>query len=177
MHAPSEDHLQVVMRILRYLKATPSMGLLFCKNDLRATPSMGWNSLKTITCKACSDVDYAGFITNRKSTSWYCTFVGDNLVAWRSKQPVVARSSVEVEYQVMALGICELMWIKTLLKELRVDIEEPMTLYCDNKAAISIAHNPIQHDHTKHVEVDRHFIKEKINNALICTPFVSSKLQ
>ena len=48
-----------------------------------------------------------------------------------------------------------------------------MRLYCDNKSAISIAHNPVQQDRTKHIEVDRHFIKEKLDNGLICTPFVS----
>lgn len=52
-----------------------------------------------------------------------------------------------------------------------------MKLYCDNKSAISIAHNPVQHDRTKHIEVDRHFIKEKLDSGLICTPFVSSKDQ
>ena len=77
----------------------------------------------------------------------------------------------------MILSICKLMWIKTLLKELQVDIEELMRLHCDNKASISITYNPVQHNHTKHVEVDRHFIKEKIDNSLICTPFVSSKMQ
>ena len=50
-----------------------------------------------------------------------------------------------------------------------------MTLYCDNKAAISIAHNPIQHDRTKHIEIDRHFIKEKLNKGVICMPFVKSE--
>ncbi|KAJ8753668.1 hypothetical protein K2173_026344 [Erythroxylum novogranatense] len=55
--------------------------------------------------------------------------------------------------------------------------EGPMRLYCDNKSAISIAHNPVQHDRTKHIEVDRHFIKEKLDSGLICTPFVSTKDQ
>jgi len=50
-----------------------------------------------------------------------------------------------------------------------------MKLYCDNKCAISIAHNPVQHDRTKHIEVDRHFIKEKLDSGLICTPYVSSQ--
>lgn len=52
-----------------------------------------------------------------------------------------------------------------------------MKLYCDNKSAISIAHNPVQHDRTKHIEVDRHFIKEKLDSGLICTPYVPSQGQ
>ncbi|KAJ8752056.1 hypothetical protein K2173_001083 [Erythroxylum novogranatense] len=53
----------------------------------------------------------------------------------------------------------------------------PMKLFCDNKSAISIAHNPVQHDRTKHIEVDRHFIKEKLDSGLICTPFISTSDQ
>nr|KYP63419.1 Copia protein [Cajanus cajan] len=52
-----------------------------------------------------------------------------------------------------------------------------MKLYCDNKSAINIAHNPVQHDRTKHIEVDRHFIKEKLDSGLICTPYVPSQRQ
>jgi len=78
------------------------------------------------------------------------------------KQNVVSRSSAEAEFRSMALGIYELLWIKIIIKDLRIKWEEPMRLYCDNKSAIGIAHNPVQHDTTKHVEVDRHFIKEKI---------------
>ena len=66
----------------------------------------------------------------------------------------------------MTLGICELLWIQGILKELGIDAIKPMKLYCDNKVAISIAHNPVQHDRTKHVEVDRHFIKEKLEVGL-----------
>jgi hypothetical protein len=72
----------------------------------------------------------------------------------------------------MALGICELQWMKIILEDLRIKWDEPMKLYCDNKFAIAIAHNPVQHDRTKHVEVDRHFIKEKLESGLICTPYV-----
>ncbi|CAH9081568.1 unnamed protein product [Cuscuta europaea] len=77
----------------------------------------------------------------------------------------------------MTNGICELLWIKRVITELKMEIELPMKLYCDNKAAISIAHNPVLHDRTKHIEVDRHFIKEKIEAGIICTPFVSIKDQ
>ena len=77
----------------------------------------------------------------------------------------------------MAYGICEFMWLKGLLRGLQVNLENPMRLYCDNKATISIAHNQVQYDKTKHVEIDRHFIKEKIDSGVICTLFVASKLQ
>ena len=50
-------------------------------------------------------------------------------------------------------------------------------VYCDNKAAISISGNPVQHDRTKHVEIDGHFIKEKLDKKIVCLPFVRSKDQ
>ncbi|BBH01926.1 ABC-2 type transporter family protein, partial [Prunus dulcis] len=77
-------------------------------------------------------------------------------VSWRSKkQKVVSRSSAEAEYRGMAHGVCELLWIRNLLEELGFKPKHAMQLNCDNKAAIDIAHNPVQHDRTKHVEVDR----------------------
>ncbi|RVW86427.1 Retrovirus-related Pol polyprotein from transposon TNT 1-94 [Vitis vinifera] len=110
-----------------------------------------------------TDPDWAGSVIDRKSTSGYCTQLWGNLVTWRSeKQSVVARSSAEAEYRAMAHGICEAIWIKQLLEELKISYEFPMQLYCDNKATICIAHNPVRHDRTKHVEVDRHFITEKL---------------
>ena len=100
---------------------------------------------------------------------------GGTWVTWRSKkQAVVARSSAEAEFRAMALGICELLWLEIILKDLKVPIEKPMKLYCDNKSTINIAHNLVQHDRTKHVEVDRHFIKEKLDSGLICMPCVST---
>ena len=74
----------------------------------------------------------------------------------------------------MAQGLCELLWIQIVLSDLGFGPRESMRLFCDNKAAIDIGHNPVQHDRTKHVEIDRHFIKEKLNSGSICTPFVKS---
>jgi len=108
----------------------------------------------------------------------YFTFVNGNLVTWRrKKQKVVARSSAEAEFQGMAHGVCELLWIQRVLTELGIHYTDPMTLHYDNKAAISIAHNPIQHNCTKHVEIDHHFIKEKLDQKLIQFPFVQSVYQ
>ncbi|KAL5546306.1 hypothetical protein UlMin_005993, partial [Ulmus minor] len=157
--------MDAVERILRYLKSAPGKGLLFTKH----------NHLKI---EGYTDADWAGSADNRRSTSGYFTFVGGNLVTWRSKkQPVVARSSAEAEYRGMAFGVCELLWLKNLLRDLGVNSKDTMNLYCDNTSAIEIAHNPVQHDRTKHVEVDRHFIKEKLEAGIIVFPFVKSENQ
>lgn len=125
-----------------------------------------------------TDVDWAGSVTDRISTFEYCTYVWGNLVTWRSKkQGVVARSSVEAEFRAMSQGICEGLWILRVLDKLKMKIEFPLKLYSDSKAAISIAHNPVQHDRIEHIEIDRHFIKEKLDAGIICLPFVTSSQQ
>jgi hypothetical protein len=165
MHAPCEKQMEIVHRIFRYLKSALGKGLMLYKNG-------------HLEVEGYTDADWVGSITDRRSTSGYCTFVGGNVVTWHSKkQSVVARTSAKAEFRAMAHGICEMLWLKAILKELGVHSKDPMKLYCDNKAAISIAHNPIQHDRTKHVEVDRHFIKEKLTEGLICTSFVRTENQ
>ena len=165
MHNPSEEHMDAVMRILKYLKSAPGRGLLFARDG-------------EFEVTGYTDADWAGDKTDRRSTSGYFTFIGDSLITWRSKkQKVVARSSAEAEYRGMAHGVCELLWIRNVLKELGFKLQKPMDLHCDNTAAIEIAHNPVQHDRTKHVEVDRHFIKENLDRKIIRFPFVSSEEQ
>jgi hypothetical protein len=100
------------------------------------------------------------------------------MVSWRSKkQNVVARSTAEAEYRAMAHGVSEGLWLRRLLLELRLFEDKPIMLYCDNKAAINIANNRVQHDRTKHVEIDRHFIKDKLDEGIVCMPFVGTKEQ
>lgn len=156
MHSPKERHLEAVLRIPRYLKKTPGRGLFFQKGDYKVV-------------EIYIDADWAGSSVDRRSTSGYCTYVWGNLVTWRSKkQTMVARSSAEAELRALAHGMCEGIWLGRLLEELKISSNSPMRLYCDNKAAVSIAHNPVHHDRTKHVEVDRHFIREKIDNGSFC---------
>jgi hypothetical protein len=165
MHAQSEAHMDAVNRILIYLKSAPGRGLMFSRHG-------------HLDIEGHTDADWAGSVTDRRSTSGYFTFVGGNLVSWRSKkQNVVSRSSAEAEYRGMAHEVCELLWIRNLLGELGFKPNHAMQLNCDNKAAIDIAHNPVQHDRTKHVEVDRHFIKEKLEAKIIEVFFVKSKDQ
>ncbi|RVW42149.1 Retrovirus-related Pol polyprotein from transposon RE1 [Vitis vinifera] len=88
-------------------------------------------------------------------------FFDRNLVIWRSKkQKVVALSSTEIEFRGMTKWVCELLWIKRLLTKLGFAFASEMDLFCDNKAAIAISQDPVQHDRTKHVEVDQHFIRK-----------------
>ncbi|RVW69951.1 Retrovirus-related Pol polyprotein from transposon RE1 [Vitis vinifera] len=89
----------------------------------------------------------------------------------------IVDQSTEAEFRVVAHGICEIMWIRRLLEELKMIGSSPMKLYYDNKAAISVAHNLVLHDRTKHVEVDKHFIKEKIDNGLVCMTYIPTEEQ
>jgi hypothetical protein len=89
----------------------------------------------------------------------------------------VARSSAEAEYRAMASTASELTWIRQLLADLHINHKEPMKMFCDNQAARHIAANPVYHERTKHIEVDCHFIREKIQAKEIETSFVKSSDQ
>ncbi|RVX19329.1 Retrovirus-related Pol polyprotein from transposon RE1 [Vitis vinifera] len=150
---------------LRYIKSTPGQGVLY--ENRGHTQVVGY-----------TDADWAGSPTDRRSTSGYCVFIGGNLISWKSKkQDVVARSSAEAEYRAMALATCELIWLRHLLQELRFGKDEQMKLICDNQAALHIASNPVFHERTKHIEVDCHFIREKIASGCVATSFVNSNDQ
>ncbi|XP_020205955.1 uncharacterized protein LOC109791109 [Cajanus cajan] len=165
MQAPHIDHWNAVLRILRYIKKAPGQGLLY--EDKGDSQISGY-----------CDADWAGCPIDRRSTTGYCVFLGGNLISWKSKkQNVVARSSAEAEYRAMALITCELMCIKQLLQELKFCEGHPMKLYCDNQAALHIASNPVFHERTKHIEVDCHFVREKLLSKEIVTKFVTSNEQ
>ncbi|RVW36762.1 Retrovirus-related Pol polyprotein from transposon RE1 [Vitis vinifera] len=164
LQSPCDSHWDAVIRILRYIKSTPGQGVLYRRGH---TQVVGY-----------TDADWAGSPTDRRSTSGYCVFIGGNLISWKSKkQDVVARSSAEAEYRAMALATCELIWLRHLLQELRFGKDEQMKLICDNQAALHIASNPVFHERTKHIEVDCHFIREKIASGCVATSFVNSNDQ
>jgi hypothetical protein len=162
MHAPTEAHMQIVKRVLRYLKGSIGRGILMQNNQ--HTNIMGF-----------SDADWAGNACDRKSTTGYCTLVGGNLVSWKSKkQNVIARSSAEAEYRAMASTACELIWLKYLLSDLGFPHAHPIPMFCDNQAAMHIAANPVFHERTKHIEVDCHYVRSQVQNKIIDTVFTRS---
>ena len=145
MTSPCDSHWEAVVLILRYIKSAPGKGLLF--EDQGHEHIIGY-----------TDADWAGSPSDKRSTSEYCVLVGGNLVWWKSKkQNVIARSSAESKYRAMATTTCELVWLK--LKFGKID---QMELVCDNQAALHIASNLVFHERTKHIEIDCHFVREKI---------------
>ncbi|XP_047331548.1 secreted RxLR effector protein 161-like [Impatiens glandulifera] len=134
MHDPRETHMDAVYRILRYLKTKSGKGLLFKPQG-------------HLDVQGYTDSDWDGSLDDRRSTSGYCAFVGGNLVTWHiKKQAVVVRSRAEEEYRAMALGVSELLWTRSLLVELGFTPTSLMKIFCDNKAAVSISHDPVLHD-------------------------------
>ncbi|WVZ54421.1 hypothetical protein U9M48_005215 [Paspalum notatum var. saurae] len=151
MHDPREPHLTAVKRILRYLQGTADLGLSL---ERTALPS----SLTVYT-----DADWAGCPDTRRSTSGYAVFLGANLVSWSSKrQPTVSRSSAEAEYRAVANGVAEASWLRQLLQELGHPLQRATLVYCDNVSAVYLSTNPVQHQRTKHIEIDLHFVRERV---------------
>lgn len=119
------------------------------------------------------DSDWAACPNTRRSVTGYAVLLGNCLISWNSKkQHTVSRSSTEAEYRSMTAEIAEVTWITGLLAKLDFPIAIPIPLHCDNKAAIQIASNPIFHERTKHIEIDCHFVQEKLKSGLIQPEFI-----
>jgi histone deacetylase 1/2 len=155
LHSPTTVHFSAVKRILRYINGTLNLGLKF-----RPSNSM--------VVSAFSDADWAGCVDDRRSTGGFAVFLGPNLISWSArKQPTVSRSSTEAEYKALANATAELMWIQQLLSELRIPHQSVGRLWCDNIGARYLSANPVFHARTKHIEIDFHFVRERVAQKLL----------
>lgn len=165
MQAPRHLHLSAVRRIIRYLKGTSSHGLLYSPDP-------------SLELAGYSDADWAGCVDTRRSVTGWCMFLGTTLISWKSKkQGRVSKSSMESEYRAMSAACSEIMWLRGLLGELGFPQLHSTPLYADNTSAIQITANPVFHEHTKHIEVDCHSIREAYDKRMITLPHISTKHQ
>nr|GEX92352.1 hypothetical protein [Tanacetum cinerariifolium] len=135
-------------------------------------------SSTTSTLVAYSDADWAGCHTTRRSTSGYCVFLGNNLLSWSSKRQItISRSSAEAEYQGVANAIAETYWLRNLLRELHTPLSTATLFYYDNVSAVYLSSNPVQHQRTKHIEIDIHFVHDLVSTSRIQVLHVPSHYQ
>jgi hypothetical protein len=101
--------------------------------------------------------------------------LGNNAITWSAKkQPTVSRSSIESEYRALAIASAEICWVWSLLKDLGIYLTDPPILWCDNVSTLAIASNPVFHARTKHIEVDFHFVRERVLRKDLVVKFVST---
>ena len=162
---PRADHLQAAYKVIKYLKASPGQGLFFAAN----TP---------LTLTAFCDSDWGGCKTSRQSLTGYCILFGNSLISWKcKKQHTVSRSSAEAEYRCMADTCCEITWLLHLFKAFGLVKLTPVKLLCDSKSALYIASNSVYHERTKHIELDCHLVREKLQLGIISTDHIDSAQQ
>ncbi|XP_049349453.1 secreted RxLR effector protein 161-like [Solanum verrucosum] len=158
---PKKSHMDVALRVVRYLKKQPGQGLLFSNSS---------DELVTAFC----DADWATCPLTRRSVTCYVVKIGNSLVSWKAKnQTIVSKSSTE--YISLASTVSELIWLLRLLKEIKVEVELPVQVYSDSKAVIQIAANPVYHERTKHIEIDCHFIRERLQQGMIKVNYFSTQ--
>ncbi|KAI3667036.1 hypothetical protein L6452_42078 [Arctium lappa] len=154
---PKESHLLAVKRFFRYIKGTPYLGLWYPK-------SSDYNLI------AYSDADFGGNQLDKKSTSGHLQFLGDRLISWASKkQNCVSISTAEAEYVAAASCCAQVLWMKTQLRDYGM-LYKTVPIYCDNKSAITISVNPVQHTKTKHIDMRYHFIKHHVEEGGVKEP-------
>ncbi|GJY76147.1 retrovirus-related pol polyprotein from transposon TNT 1-94 [Tanacetum coccineum] len=161
---PSKKHLHTVKRIFRHLRGTVNRGLWYPKDS-------------SIALTAFADADHAGCQDTHRSTSGSMQFLGDRLVSWSSKrQKSVAISSIEAEYIAMSGFCAQILWMRSQLTDYGLGFNK-IPMYCDNKSAIAICCNNVQHSRSKYIDIKFHFIKEHVEKGVIELYFVNTEYQ
>nr|GEX30816.1 ribonuclease H-like domain-containing protein [Tanacetum cinerariifolium] len=135
-------------------------------------------SSSTTDMVAYSNADWAGCPTTRWSTLGYCVFLGNNLLSWSSKrQPTLSRSSAEAKYRGVANDVTETCWLRNLLCELHTPLNFATLVYYDNVSAVYLSCNLVQHQCTKHIEIDIYFVRDLVAAGQVRVLHVPSRYQ
>nr|GEX57637.1 ribonuclease H-like domain-containing protein [Tanacetum cinerariifolium] len=153
------------LQILRYVRGTLDYGLqLFASS--------------TTSLVAYSDADWAGCPTTQRSTLGYCVFICNKLLSLSSKrQLTLSRSSTEAECRGVANAVAETCWLRNLLCELHTSLSFATLVYCDNVSAVYLSSNPVQHQRTKHIQIDIHFVRDLVAAGQVRVLHVPSRYQ
>ncbi|GJS13015.1 hypothetical protein Tco_0407487 [Tanacetum coccineum] len=159
--APKTSHLEAVKHIFRYIKGTTHLGLWYPKGT----------DIETVVYV---DFDHAGDYVDRKSTSGICTFVGCCLAScFSKKQTSLTISTTEPEYVSTGKACQQALWMKQALIDYDLRLDD-VHIMCDNKGAIDLSKNPMQHSRTKHIEIHHHFLRDNVQKRHISIEKVSS---
>jgi hypothetical protein len=163
MVEPRRVHWVATKHVLRYLCGTVDHGLDYQRGD--GVHLVGY-----------TDSDWAGCVSDRKSTLGCCFGLGSKIVSWFSrKKNSVALSSTEAEYMEASQASCEVLWICTLLVGLFGVQLRPTVIYCDNQSCIKLSENPVFHDRSKHIEVCYQFIYDYVQRGSVELQYVSTE--
>jgi len=169
--APCEHHLDAAKHVLRYLRGTSSLGLVFGSNN------SGSSSPSSLTLIAYSDANWGGDSEDRKSTTGTIIKFNGDVISWLSKkQSTVSLSSSEAEYMALSTSTCEILWYQMWIQEVFKQ-KVVGTIYCDNQAAIYLSNNDGMHGRSKHIDIRHHFIRDHVYNKNIVVQYVNTKDQ
>jgi hypothetical protein len=161
MHSPSSNHLVAAKQILHYLKGSLDLVIFFQPGPLQLI--------------AFTDIDWARDPHDHRSTSGLTVFLGNNPITWLSKkQHTVSHSSAEAEYRSLATGVAELAWLRQVLCDMGLFLPSGPVIWCDNTSALALASNPVFHGRTEHIEIDFHFVRERVVRGDIRLQFIST---
>ncbi|GKA33141.1 retrovirus-related pol polyprotein from transposon TNT 1-94 [Tanacetum coccineum] len=162
--SPTKKHLEALKRVFRYLRGTINWGLWYPKDTAMALT-------------AYADADHAGCQDTRRSTSGSAQFLGDKLVSWSSKkQKSTAISTTEAEYIAMSGCCAQILWMRSQLTDYGF-VFNKIPLYCDNRSAIALCCNNVQHSRSKHIDIRHHFIREQVEKGVVELYFVTTDYQ
>ncbi|GKB99341.1 ribonuclease H-like domain-containing protein [Tanacetum coccineum] len=119
-----------------------------------------------------------GCPNTKRSTFDYCVFLGNNLLSWSSKrQPTLSQSSVEAKYRGVTNVVVETCWLRNLLHELHTPLFFVTLVFSDNVSAVYLSSNPVQHQRTKHIDIDIHFVQDLVAAGQVRVLHVPSRYQ